>query len=193
MDKAQFRADMARLKAGFPSTKLTSSTMSLYWDYFKDIDSDKFKKIVVEILAKEEFFPKIATIRKYLSKGLIAGIPTLLDVINDFRHAVLEHGIYESPVFKYPITHAVVEAIGWKQMCQATMDENSKTFTFRYEETRNLYETCLIEGREFPINTIKGIFAETGEPMQLPSGKTVYTQREGGDSSLGEVLGDIDG
>jgi len=188
MNKSQFRSEMARFKAGFPGTKLTGSTMDLYWDYFKDVDSDKFKKVVVDIIGKEEFFPKVSTILKYLNKGLIADIPNLLDVINDFNRAVVECGVYNNPVFKYPITHAIVEAIGWKEMCNSTQDSNNKTFTFRYDETRQAYEDCLVSGRKFPINKIKGLFETIGDQVQLPSGKTAYIQREGSSSSLGEEI-----
>lgn len=187
MNKEIFKQEIQKLSMAY-DTEVKEGTLVIYWQWFKTIKPEAFIQAVDRCILLEQFFPKIATINRYLNQSLIDSIPTELDVHNDLKRAILKYGRYESPVFKYPITQAIVEAVGWFVMCDSTPDQNNKSVTFKYPAVRDQYKQCLLDGRKFPINRIKGLFETQGERIKLPSGNTAYVSKRSGAESLADNI-----
>ena len=151
-------------------------TMKIYWEFFKSFDVSDFEKAVKSSIATSEFFPTVAKIFKALEQ-ITNIVPTEADVINDLKVAMVRYGtqpqyMTESPKFKYPMSNALAEEIGWQSMGDMREEEFQKSVHFRYSAVADHYRNCLYSGQEFPINRIKGKFADTSFNNQLSSGAT---------------------
>ena len=78
MIKEEFSKVYELLIHNYTNIEIDPLTPKLHYQFFKEIPIDKFKKAVIRIIGEEEFFPKTATINKYLRE--ISGIPTLAEV-----------------------------------------------------------------------------------------------------------------
>jgi len=175
MRQEAFKANYVKLCVAYQK-ETGKATMRLYWGAFKHLSEQMFTDAVDKAIGTCEFFPTVAKLNMILEE-YIRDIPTEEDVLNDLKKALIDYGIYSSPVFTYPVSHAIAEAVGWKTLCNSTPESFNNMVHYRYGSVVNEYKNSLRDNKPFPINRIKGLFEERGEKVKLPSGQTGYIQR----------------
>jgi len=176
LNKTHFKAEYSKLVIAY-SKEVPTPLMQIYWQGFKGLSDADFTHIVDCAISTCEFFPTVAKLNEVMELNLEL-IPTESDVMNDMWSAIKNSGAYESPEFKYPVTNALAEELGWKNICNSTDSQVVDMVHFRYKGIANNYSNSVRTGKGFAVNKIKGIFEETGTPVKLQSGNTAYVQRD---------------
>jgi len=63
MQQQTFQREMARLAAAMDIT-LSKPKAAVYWDALQDLDDDLFTQAVREIILEDDWFPRVARIRR---------------------------------------------------------------------------------------------------------------------------------
>lgn len=158
MKKSEFQTMMSMVLAAYPNAKIPKPTVKVYWLRFQGVDSEAFYRATQEAIGESEYFPTIARINKFLPKPPEQEIPSEAEVMCDLYNAIRKYGFYESPRFKFPITNAVAEELGWENICNMEAEKLPDAVHFRYKPIAAHYEKCLQTGEDFPINRMKGLF-----------------------------------
>ena len=78
MTKAEFRDIYKTISFNYSHIEINPFTPKLHYKYFKEVPAEKFKAAIVKVIEESEFYPTVATIKKYLKE--VSGIPTLEEV-----------------------------------------------------------------------------------------------------------------
>ena len=162
MTEAEFKTQWSLLCVAYRQDS-NVSTMKLYWQYFKSFDDNDFKRCIQSTIATSEFFPSVATLMTAL-EHITNIVPTEADVILDYMNTMHRYGtvhMNKSPEFKYPVTHALAEELGWFESGRMKEEELKKSIHFRYPMVIEHYRKCIYSGTDFPLNRIKGRFSES--------------------------------
>jgi len=170
-----FASIMAVISKAF-DISYDQATVDVWYSSLKDIPIDVLKAGSKRMIAQYEGRPKIATLRRFC--GSEVEIPSESEIMEDLRKAVLDYGVYENPEFKHKITHAIVEELGWKAVCDTPEIDLPDKIHWRYTAVAEEFRSCQITGKEFRLSEIKGIFA-------LNEGKVEETKQ------IGKLLGEM--
>ena len=156
--RKEFREAMAILFLAYRKP-LDSEATDVYYRFLKNHPMDKIKKAITDLVASAKNFPSISEILEIMVEDEASEIEIRADIF----HAIAEYGIYKNPKFKYQISGAVVDDIGWQSMCGMKQDELNNMIHFRYEPILRNWRDCLKKGLPFKLPGIKGIFGERGK------------------------------
>jgi len=138
-----------------------TKTIEVYYKFLNDIDKNILEKAFQTAIKTERFFPSIATLRR-IALDEIDAVPSESDVIIDMRNAIQDFGIYENPQFKYKITQALAEELGWETICNSPVEKLNETLHFRYKSIAEHYKKTLQKGEAFNVPQIEGLHARQG-------------------------------
>jgi hypothetical protein len=68
LDRHFFEMQLANLSLNYRQ-KVEMRVVNWYWEQFKKCNKEKFNTAINEIVSNEEFFPTVATIKKYMDKS----------------------------------------------------------------------------------------------------------------------------
>jgi len=146
MDKKEFRKVMAILFTSYRQD-IDVAVADAYYLWLKNYPLEDFKSAVYDTVKKFKFFPSISEII-----GEMVGSPTTeIDVKADIVKQIQDTGIYGSPEFKHDISQAVVNDVGWSNLCKMSDKELHDTVHFRYLEVADMWRACGLEGRPFLV------------------------------------------
>ena len=68
MNKEEFKQEFMLLSAAYPHSEVNQFSIKMYWNMFKDVPVEYFRKALQIAISESDFFPSVAKIRKYLDK-----------------------------------------------------------------------------------------------------------------------------
>jgi hypothetical protein len=155
MDSKQFRKAMAMLFVAF-GKPIDTDLSDTYYLFFEKYEEQTFKQGVVKCVENDKFFPKVADLLNYM----IQDEALECDIRADILRAVGKYGIYSVPSFKYQISHAIAEDIGWVTLCMMKPDELNNLIHFKYDPILSEWRNCQKEGREFLLPSMKCLLSD---------------------------------
>jgi hypothetical protein len=176
MDSKQFRETMALLFTTYRQ-KIDKALSDSYYLFLKEYSVKEFREAVVKIVKAEKFFPSVAMIVDYINGEECTEIEMKADIMN----AITSYGYYSDPKFKYKISQAVADDIGWVAMCRMSVEDLNSQIHFRYKTVLEDWKDCKRTGREFIVSPIKGYFGESSR-----SGSTKQISFEDTINKIGE-------
>jgi len=146
MDKKEFRKMMAILFTSYRQD-IDVAVSDAYYLWIQDYPLEDFKSAVYRAVMRFKFFPSISEIINEM-----VGEPTAeIDVKADIVKQIQDIGTYGTPKFMHDISQAVVNDIGWSNLCKMTDKELHDTVHFRYLEVADMWKACGLEGRPFLV------------------------------------------
>lgn len=127
---------LRQLFAAYPNTAVTPETVAMYVRLLSDIPPAELQTVVDQAVATCKFLPTIAELRDMRHSLHNANRLTWADAWDAVQREIRRIGSYGTPRFDDPITARVVEAMGWKTMCAALV-ENVATDRAQF---RQMYE-----------------------------------------------------
>lgn len=112
-------ATLTRLFASYPNTKVAPETVQAYLRMLQDIPAGELEIVVDQCLADYDFVPAISEIRQRWLALKHPDRMTAADAWLSVTRAVLGVGYMGTPRFRDPLTARVVEAIGWRTICES--------------------------------------------------------------------------
>ena len=163
--RKEFREAMALMYLAYHKP-LDSEATDIYYRFLKKHPIDKIKKAVADIISTSTRFPTIADMLEIMVEDE-AGV---VEIRADIMDAIAEYGIYKKPHFKYQISGAVVDDIGWATMCNMTREDLNDMIHYRFEPILSTWRDCQKKGLPFKLPGVKGIFGERGKSNFRPIG-----------------------
>lgn len=122
MNKHETAAMLSYLASAYPNAKVTRETSIVFHDVLKDLAVDKVMFAARELVRESEWFPSASQLLKSVARrnGNLSPIPSL--AWQEVIRMASEHGQRFIPKFSHATTAAVVQAIGWREIC---MSENA--------------------------------------------------------------------
>lgn len=110
------------------------SLRMLYVQALADIDDELLKAAALRHVSESPWFPKVSELRK---AAAAVALPPALDPLEAWGLVVKEirrTGSYGRPQFDDPLTAAVVQQLGWRELCLSeTMAADRARFVDAYE------------------------------------------------------------
>ena len=156
--RKEFREIMAVMFVAYRKP-LDSEATDIYYRFLKKHPMDKLKKAVADIISTSKHFPSIAEMMEIM----VEDEASEMDIRADIMNAISEYGVYNNPRFKYQISGAVVDDIGWQAMCKMTREDLNDMIHYRYEPILSTWRECQKKGLPFKLPGAKGIFGEHGK------------------------------
>ena len=134
--------------------ELKKSMASTWYNILQGYEYIEIKKAIIKMidsdLSKYEITAsKIINEIKSLKEPIISEFEAKEDILS----AVSKFGIYSKPYFKSKVAHAVVQDIGWRNLCSMLEKDVGSAIHFAY---RNVYNS-IDNGLELKLGTIDGI------------------------------------
>jgi len=146
MNKQHTAQVLAYLSAAFPHVNLSRETAVVYHDLLNDLEFDPLMACVRELLATAEFFPSPAVLRKKYAQdsGLLA--PSSSDAWGEVMQKARDEGrIVKSLTFSHPAVTAVVQSLGWYDICMSTNQDTLRAHFLRlYESKRSELDATIV-------------------------------------------------
>ena len=151
MDRKKFREIMALLFTTFRQS-IDPQLADSYYFFLKEYSLEDVRKAVVSLIKTEKFFPSVSQII-----GEIVGEEcSEMEMKQDVIDAIQTYGSYKSPQFKYQISHAIADDIGWMNMCNMREKELGDLLHFKYKNVSEEWKKCKQLGEEFILPAVKG-------------------------------------
>ena len=163
--RKEFREAMAIMYLAYHKP-LDSEATDVYYRFLNKYPIDKIKKAVADIISTSKRFPTIADMLEIMVEDEAGEVEIRADIMD----AIAEYGIYENPQFKYQISSAVVDDIGWQTMCKMKREDLNDMIHFRFEPILSTWRECQKKGLPFKLPRLKGIFGERGKSNFRPIG-----------------------
>ena len=138
---------------------LDSEITDIYYRFLKKHPIDKIKKAIADLISTSKHFPSISEMMEIMVEDEASEVEIRADIFN----AISEYGIYKNPKFKYQISYAVTDDLGWQSMCKMKRDELNDIIHFRYTPILETWRECQKKGLPFKLPGAKGIFGERGK------------------------------
>lgn len=146
MSKEDFLKGMKYLSSAY-NKELDATTVSVWFDAFKEIDLEIFKKIAKKIVLTEEFMPSVAKFNKYLNEE---GNPALkLNASEEWEkviYAIRRNGLRNT--YFEPITQRCINTIGVERLEQMESDKVQwfeKRFIEIFNNKKIVFEDKIID------------------------------------------------
>lgn len=156
-ERKEFREAMAVLFIAYRKP-LDSEATNVYFKFLKGKPIDKLKAAIAGIISTSKHFPTIAEILEFMLEDEASEVEVRADILN----AISEYGIYKKPKFKYEISHAMVDDLGWQTLCTYQRKDLDALIHFRYEPILSSWRNCKNKGLPFKLSGVKGIFEGRG-------------------------------
>lgn len=133
--------------------------IDVWYNDFKDVSKEEFKKAIQDIRYTSKFFPSIADIKEEIARIKTNDIPEAEDEWQEVLNTVRQFGSYreqEALQDLKPYTSKIVRYIGYQRICASTPDEqtwNKKEFIGEYNALKDKVRNDLQLG----MNEIKMI------------------------------------
>lgn len=134
--------------------ELKKSVAETWYRILQNYEYIEVKKAIVQMINSDLNRFEIS------ASKIIQEIKTLKDPVipeyeakEDILSAVLRYGVYSRPRFKTKIAHAIVQDIGWKNLCTMKEKDVGSAIHFAY---RNVYNS-IDSGLELKLGVINGI------------------------------------
>ena len=112
MTKKEFIDIYKTISINYSYIEVNPLVPKLHYKYFKEIPVEKFKAAIIKLIEKEEYYPSVGTINKYLEE--VSGIPSLEEVydhIESIKH-ISQRGSWSSK--DYPeIVKRIIDECGY--------------------------------------------------------------------------------
>jgi hypothetical protein len=162
MDRKPFREGMAMLFTIFRQP-IDTALADSYYLLLKDYSEEDFKRTVVEAGKTLKFFPSVAELIDILNGEECSEVEAKTDIIK----AISRYGSYSTPKFKFQISHAIAEDIGWLNMCTMKEEELGRLIHFKYKNILEQWKRCKRDNTEFILPTLKGRLTPHGQCESL--------------------------
>jgi hypothetical protein len=176
--RKEFREIMAVMFLAYRKP-LDSEATDIYYRFLKNNPMDKIKKAVADIVTTSRHFPSIAEIMEAMVEDEASEVEIRADILN----AISEYGIYNNPRFKYQISGAVADDLGWQAMCKMERKDLNDMIHFRYDSILQTWRECQKKGLPFKLPGVKGIFGEHGKSKFRPIGDLLSEHKPPGENS----------
>lgn len=145
MNKQETAQVLAYLSAAFPHIRLTKETAIVYHDVLADLDFNAAMSAARELLKTEEFFPSASAIRRRVAQNAGVLAPSAQDawaeVIGKARH----EGRFATLQWTHPAIDAVVDSLGWYDICMSTNIDTVRAHFLRlYEDQRGSHDRTML-------------------------------------------------
>jgi hypothetical protein len=124
---------LAEMHAVWPQVDIKEGMSAVWSDLLADIDYDDARNAVRQLATTRATWPSIAAIRQLAEPWNEDMPPALMtawaDVLGQFRAT----GRHNEPTFRHHFTHEVIDAIGWRRLCEMNADQAERMFTDTYE------------------------------------------------------------
>lgn len=122
MTPENFKKGMLILRDTFPDrfAEMDKTTMQVWYQLLNDLDGKTWEKCILYIARNHEKPPVPATIRKIANekRQALCGEEAWLQITNAVRNT----GRYTMPQFDDPAVQSTVEALGWINICDISID-----------------------------------------------------------------------
>lgn len=167
MDRKQFREVMVLLFSSYgkqPDPMVADS----YYNFLKHLDLDTFKQAIDNLIRTCQFFPSVSQI---LDEVVNDGIDESM-IRADIIKAIRDCGSYKTPTFNHDISKAIVNDLGWGNICRMNMEDLNNQIHYRFVPTHKNWLESRKNGVEFLPSPYKALLS---------------TKRGGGFKKLGDI------
>ena len=134
MNKIETAQVLGYLSAAYPSAKVTKETALVFYDLLKGLSATEVMSAAQELVRECDWFPSPAQLLKAVarSNGVLSPISAVAwqEVMAEVRRI----GQGSSPKFSHATTSAVVQVIGWREIC---MSENANVLRSNFLKLYN--------------------------------------------------------
>jgi len=150
MNKIEGAQLVGIIASAYPQWKPTKETIEVYVSLLEDLEAVEAKEAVKRLVMASEYPPSVASIRRKVLE-LHDGMPlTKAEAWELVMLLVHKHGTYNRPAIEDGITQAVVNSIGWREICTSTNVDTIRAQFFRlYDELAEKVTTEKLESRGF--------------------------------------------
>ena len=147
MNKHETATMLAYLSAAYPQVVVTKDTARVFHEVLSGLEHNKVMEACREIVRESSFFPSAAEVLKSVARTQGVLSPTATAAWNDVLRQVTRHGMQGTPEFAHATIAAVVQSIGWRNICMSENQEVLRSnFLKMYEEAaRQIDRTRLAE------------------------------------------------
>ena len=138
---------------------LDSETTDIYYKFLKKHPIDKIKKAITDLISTSKHFPSISEMMEIMVEDEASEVEIRADILK----AISDYGIYKNPKFKYQISGAVADDIGWQAMCKMRREDLNDIIHYRFEPILSNWRECQKKGLPFKLPGVKGILGERGK------------------------------
>jgi len=123
---------MAMLCEMYPREDVGPGRLQRYGELLQDLELEAAVAAVRRVVAKSEWFPSVAAIRKEVAATTVDTYPEPELAWGEVLRAIRRHGMNREPEFDNPHTAAAVDAMGWRELCLS--EEGDATVRAQFRE-----------------------------------------------------------
>jgi hypothetical protein len=143
MKLSEMAEHLTMLTTVYPSYEPTDAAVRMWHSLFGEVDNATFGAAIRRHMLASKFVPTPADISPMLNAQQY---PEMSEAWKEIRNRIQYVGWYGIPEFSHPLIEHVVDAIGWKVLCDMTNSDTMRAHFFklygsatkRYEETGQL-------------------------------------------------------
>lgn len=109
----------AALLAAYPETAIQPNTPQVFLAALADIPDEDLSRAVADHIAHHKRFPAIAELRE---QALAGRYPSESEAWAEVKRAFRACGRDQTPTWSHPLIGQVVAALGWRSLCDSTLD-----------------------------------------------------------------------
>ena len=157
MNKHETASMLAYLSAAYPNVAVTKDTARVFHEVLGELDYQRVMEGCREIVRESAFFPSAAEVLKSVARTQGVLSPPATAAWNDVMTQVSRLGMQGVPEFAHATTAAVVQSLGWRNICMSMNQEVLRSnFLKMYEElAKHIDRKRLSEVAEDPSNALK--------------------------------------
>jgi hypothetical protein len=150
MNAKEAASIVAVIAAAHPQWPASRETVAIYRQMLSDLPYANTFRAVQEIIALDDRWPSVATVRKR-AVAMGGGIaPNASDAWAEVCDAIRSNGRTSIPEWSHPAIQRTVETLGWWELCNGTSPETTRAhFRRLYDENRAVSdELTVLDGLE---------------------------------------------
>lgn len=146
MNAKETASVVAVIAAAHPQWPATPETVALYGQMLSDLEYLDVLNAVTDLIAIDDRWPSIATIRRrcFVRAGAIA--PARDEAWLEVNRLIGEVGVSRLPEFSHQAISDAVRVIGWRNLCVGDLSVERAHFWKVYDETSKRCDTAVLTG-----------------------------------------------
>ena len=148
----QFRNDLTLLLASFPKLDPSHETIQAWFALLRDLRPDAWQRAVVAFCQSQaEVYPGTNIVATLRGLALPETAPASWAAWAEVRQEMQELGPYERPSFSHPRIASVVDALGWRRLCESEDSAIDRAhFIKAYEQAGQTDRTARLVSHSVP-------------------------------------------
>lgn len=157
MNKHETAGMLAYLSAAYPRVAITKETARVFHEVLNHLEHEKVMEACREIVRESEFFPSAAEVLRSVARAQGVLSPPATAAWTDVLKQVNRHGMQGTPEFAHATIAAVVQSLGWRNICMSENQEVLRSnFLRMYDEVaRDIDRKRLSEASQKPSDALE--------------------------------------